>query len=196
MPSPIYGNRRRSSWSAGSCKSVEDPSSSSSFPPALSAPTVPGSPSTVAPPTIHPAQGSQTVNAPPGGYSPAAVGNENPAAQAAQIYFGNQSGASKPSPNHDYAQTPSKRHKMSRNKIYIYNDEGCSACSLAALKRTLKWSCPGREVEALDAKDVIRGWWRDSAVGIIIPGGADLPYCIVFFGFWQTHGRALFNSQL
>lgn len=69
-----------------------------------------------------------------------------------------------------------KEHLLEKKKIYVYKDEGVSKSRLA-IKNFLIFSQSKYDIEDITAKEIIEGHWKKTAVCLIIPGGADIPYC-------------------
>jgi biotin--protein ligase len=61
--------------------------------------------------------------------------------------------------------------------IYMYNDEGASQSSVAHFKKAIVDTRAPYIVKDINAEEVIMGDWRSDAACLVIPGGADLPYC-------------------
>ncbi len=62
--------------------------------------------------------------------------------------------------------------------IYCYNDEGVCQGGLRNLKTAILWSNDQNYLlEDINAENIIQGDWKSTAKCLIIPGGADLPYC-------------------
>ncbi len=62
--------------------------------------------------------------------------------------------------------------------IYIYNDKGASQTGIKNCKDAISALDPQLYVvKEINAEQMISGEWRKDAAAIIMPGGADLPYC-------------------
>jgi len=60
--------------------------------------------------------------------------------------------------------------------ILIYQDKGISELSIFALKQSLKYFFPNLNIKCVNSKYIIQEDLNNILV-LIIPGGADLPYC-------------------
>ncbi len=62
--------------------------------------------------------------------------------------------------------------------IYIYNDKGASQTGIKNCKDAISALDPQLYVvKEINAEQMISREWRKDAAAIIMPGGADLPYC-------------------
>lgn len=71
-----------------------------------------------------------------------------------------------------------------RSEVLVYNGEGAGARSvqsaLQTLRSTLRLHAPDRpslKVATLSTADLLAGGWRRRCLLLVMPGGADLPYC-------------------
>lgn len=69
--------------------------------------------------------------------------------------------------------------------IYIYSDKGASQRSVLASKRALeRWTPYASTV--LTSSELLQGSWTHNALAILVPGGADLPYCQLLNGLGNS----------
>ena len=69
-----------------------------------------------------------------------------------------------------------------KNIIYIYNDYGISQTSCDAIKTSLLKMTPSNQIRPINAEQIIKGAWRETARLFIMPGGVDLHYCHMLNG--------------
>lgn len=68
--------------------------------------------------------------------------------------------------------------QASKNQILIYNGPGTGKESLKQTLDSLKSSLASfYEVKEISPEEIIDGNWQQNAALLVIPGGADLPYC-------------------
>ena len=70
-----------------------------------------------------------------------------------------------------------------RSAVFVYAGEGAGMRSMLSAMDALKASLPGAAtVTTLGPDDVLAGAWAESAALLVMPGGADLPYCRALAG--------------
>ena len=83
------------------------------------------------------------------------------------------------------ASSSSEKSSNRNNLIYVYTGKGAGARSALSVARSLSASLPLADVQTLSTSGLLEGSWMSSsnsssaaaAVALVMPGGADLPYC-------------------
>ena len=83
--------------------------------------------------------------------------------------------------------------------VRVYVDDGVSKQGALVLMETITRCFPDVAVKSIDAIEVILGAWVSTTTTLVIPGGADLPYCSkldgqgtdTIRGFVESGGRFL-----
>jgi len=85
--------------------------------------------------------------------------------------------------------------KMAPNEhyVYVYTGPGASPrSSLSAIYSLHRALSPSVTVAPLDTSSLLSGNWCQSALCLVMPGGADLPYCRLLNG----HGNSIIKSYV
>lgn len=73
---------------------------------------------------------------------------------------------------------PPHRTPASRVQALVYNGPGAGTRSVQSTIHSLRAALQSTiTVRTIDATTLVRGEWRDDCCLLVIPGGADLPYC-------------------
>jgi hypothetical protein len=90
------------------------------------------------------------------------------------------------------APAPHSNHRRRRTAL-VYRGEGAGWRSVQSTVSSLRRLLPaGRyDVSTLAPQGLLRGAWADEAALLVMPGGADLPYCAALNG----RGNALIRGE-
>lgn len=70
-----------------------------------------------------------------------------------------------------------------RKKVYLYADVGAGARCVASTLESLKQHLPlDLQAETIDSDQLLLGGWQKECALLVMPGGADLPYCRLLNG--------------
>lgn len=78
---------------------------------------------------------------------------------------------------------------MAAKNVLVYADKGAGIRSVVTTIQALQRNLHSVEVKPILASEVVQGSWKDSSVLLVMPGGADLPYCKALNGAGNEHIR-------
>jgi len=81
------------------------------------------------------------------------------------------------------------------NRIYVYTGKGAGIRSVNSAARSISASLPLADVRTLSAAALLEGSWSSSALALVMPGGADLPYCADLNGRGNELIRSFVEEQ-
>lgn len=89
-----------------------------------------------------------------------------------------------------------EKTSMAAKNVFVYADKGAGTRSVVTTIQALQRNLHSVDVKPIMASEVLQGRWKDSSVLLVMPGGADLPYCKALNGVGNQHIRGTLKQFL